>query len=225
MVSFDLSPHTPNMKDIESFVNYTITNYQLTSRLKLHKLLRTHNVKRISESLTRNGRQAEQFFELIRKRDYYNGKIYELLNSAAEQDDPALISDRDEAERYIRKRIMKDHHKVSSIKALIEKHARFQQQYKQEKQSIVDSYSGSTIVYDELKKLNAIKLQLAAKQNMAKESALQEIYLRAAKEQRELSDESQRTLRLLGIPFFAAETQDQGNKLYVLELLQSQLKN
>lgn len=209
------------MKQIESAISHTINNYEQTSKLKQYRRLRAVNCKAITEAVEKNG-QKEQLLELIKKRDYYNHKIYEMLNSAGEIRDPALIIDRGEAEHYISKRILRDQHKVASLRALIEKHARFQDKYKAKKEKIIDNHSSGSASFKFLKKLNTINSQLKAIKDAHKDTALNDMYLEAANEQRQLSEESLRTLRSLGIPYFDSGF-NSANQVFVIDFLQSQL--
>lgn len=211
------------MKDIEPAVAHAIQTYQQTSRLKLHRRLLPENTKVISDAVVQNG-EAELLISLMKKRDHYTARIHELLNNAGEQTDPGLIDDRAEAEHYITKRVLKDSHKVASIRALIEKHARFQDQYKEELLRVEQVSQPKKQVLKGLAKLSAMKDLLAAKEVLRRESALQELYQKAAATQRALGEESVRTLRTLGVPFFAATGEvPEDDKVFVLELLQSQL--
>lgn len=209
------------MKQIESAVSHTIGNYEKTSKLKLYRRLRAANCKTIVQAVEKSG-QKEQLLELIKKRDYYNHKIFELLNGAGEIRDPALITDRVEAEHYITKRILRDEHKVASLRALIEKHSRFENKYRAQKQKLLDKHNSGSSTFKALKKLSSINAQLKAKKDSERDAALKDMYIEAAAEQRRLSDESVRTLRSLGVPFFISEMESD-NQVYVIEFLQSQL--
>lgn len=213
------------MKNIESAVKNTISNYQATSKLKLFRRLRPQNSKKITNSIIKDG-NADHLMDLIKKRDYYTGKIHELLNSAGEESDPKLIASRSEAEHYICKRILKDRHKVASIRSLMEKHKRFQEGYRVEQEQIMKKNSDDSSSYTGLEKLGAMKAQLKAKKQLANDTELREMYLRAAVKQRELSLESSRTLKSLGVPFFVNESKvndPMEDKIFVLEVLQTNI--
>lgn len=209
------------MKKVESAISHTISNYEQTSKLKLYRRLRASNCKAIAKAVELSG-QSEQLLELIKKRDYYNHKILELLNCAGEIRDPALITDRIEAEHYITKRILRDEHKVASIRALIEKHARFEDKYRVQKQKLLEKHSSGSSTFEALKKLSSVNAKLKAKKDAERDTALNDMYLEAANEQRGLSKESMRTLRSLGVPFFDSESNSR-NQVFVIEFLQSQL--
>lgn len=206
--------------NFEHIVTHTIHNYQLTSRLKQHRRLKPENGKIIAEAVVKQGND-KKLLELLKKRDQYNSKIFELLNSAGEQENPALIVDRAEAEHYIRKRILRDRHKVASIKTLIKKHTELQKQWKCDLEQIQEKKLQG-LAYKGLAKLNLMNADLENRLNQAKTEALQDLYGRVSKRQQELSEESERTLRSLGVPFFSTvEETAAENKVFVLELLQS----
>lgn len=215
-----LPPHL--MKHIEAVVAHTVKNYLLTSQLQLHRRLRPENTKEIAKAVANAG-QTDLLLELIRKRDHYAFKIHALLNSAGEQTDPELISDRNEAEHYIARRILLDRHKADTIRTLVEKHAKVQKQFAEKVRKIVEGSKPSGNAYKGLQKLHAANARLEKSQQLAKDEELAQLYQSAMVTQRELSEESDKTLRTLGVPFFAAHGAKTADKVFVLEVLQTRL--
>lgn len=213
------------MKDIEPAVAHAIQIYQKTSRLKLYRRLFPENCKAIAQAVVENG-DAEHLVSLMKKRDHYTAKIHELLNNSGAPDDPGLINSRSDAEHYIIRRVLKDEHKVASIRALIEKHLRFQEQWGYELRRIDQGSQNKRSALKGLAKLGAMADMLAAKDLARQETMFNELYEKVAKTQQELCDESLRTLRDLGIPFFAAIGDvSEDDKVFVLEYLQNHMSN
>lgn len=192
------------MKDVSSAVHRTIHNYQLTSQSKLLKRLTPKNGARIVANLNKR-HQSRQLMELIQKRDYYNNKIYELLNGAGEQPDPTLIEDDYEAEYYLVNRFFKDPEKVDQVRAIIAKHNHFQDEMAEEHAKILREYELKAPTMNGLAKLKAANAASEAKRESSRNMALRALVQNVANRQRELSRESEAMLRELRVPFFCLD--------------------
>lgn len=212
-------------KDISPEVHRAIKNYQLTSNSKLLKRLNHKNASVIISNLQRK-HQEKHLLELIHKRDYYNNKLNELLNSAGEQSDPKLIEDDFEAEYYLARRFSKDPDNVNQVKAIIAKHKQFQQDMAKEHEHILSEFNAKQSKTNGLAKLKAMNASQEASRLQAKEVALRNLYLKAANRQSELARESEAMLRELKVPFFCMDesisiddVQHSKNKAHMIDSL------
>lgn len=162
--------------------------------------------------------QAKQLMELISKRDYYNKKIYELLNSAGEELDALRIDDLAEAEHFIERRFMRQLEKVDQVKSLIEKHTRFYQDMELRHSAILTKYT-SNKSYLGLSKLKTLNSHAERDRETAKAKELGDFYREMMKKQMEYASESAAMLNQLQVPIFAAKELAKKDKEHVLQLL------
>lgn len=202
-------------KDLSSVVHRAVSHYQLTSSSKLLKRLNVKNERRIVGNLTKR-KQEKQLIELLHKRDYYNNKINELLNHAAEETDPKLIDDEDEAEFYLSKRFLKDKEKLHQVKTIILNHIAFHEESTREHEKIVKDFQQKQPAANGLSKLKAMNNASEKSWLVAKEKALKEFYERIYEKQKRLASASEFMLRQLGVPFFCLDND--------LEIEKEQLK-
>lgn len=188
-------------KDLSSVVHRAVLHYQLTSSSKLLRRLNVKNERRIVSNLTKR-KQEKQLIDLLHKRDYYNNKINELLNHAAEETDPKLIDDEDEAEFYLARRFLKDKEKLHQTKTIILNHNAFQEESSREYEKIVNEFQLKQPAANGLSKLRAMNNASEKSWLVAKEKALKEFYERIYEKQKRLASESESMLRQLGVPFF-----------------------
>lgn len=153
-------------------------------------------------------KQHHQLLDIIQKRDYYNNKLYDLLDKAAEQTDPNEILDVHEASHFIKKRLMKDKNAVDRVKALIDKHVRFQKDMAMRQQEIRSRYEDSAVSSVGLSKLKLIGEGDKRRKALELERELKDFYMNIAEEQTKQFEESESALRLLGVPFFVLADDD-----------------
>lgn len=206
------------MKHLPVHVHQTIENYQLTSKSKRFRRLTPKHEKKIVETIAQT-HQSKQLLELIGKRDHYNKKIYELLNSAGEEMDPLRIDDLAEAEHHIERRFMRKIEKVDQVKSLIDKHTRFYQEIEQRQKAILAKYTPSQS-YQGLSKLKSLNSHAERDREQAKAKELQEFYQQVMEKQKAYAAESTSMLKQLQVPFFIGDRdQHNSDKEQVLQLL------
>lgn len=209
------------MKHLASAVHNTIANYQLTSKSKLFHRLKPKHEKRIVDDLVKNDK-AKQLLELIHKRDYYNKKIYELLNTAAEELDPKLIVDETDAEEYLKKIFMQLPEKVQQVESLIKKHTEFQVGAKERYEIIQKKHLADSPKYKGLSKFASMNANSQLKKMQALNSEMRALTSEVSSRQKVLAKESEAMLRILEVPFFTLESELadlERKKVFVLGVL------
>lgn len=197
------------MKHVSAQVHQTIVNYQLTSKSKGFRRLTPKHEKKIVETILQT-HQSKQLMELIGKRDYYNKKIYELLNSSGEEVDPLRIEDLAEAEHHIERRFMRQVEKVDQVKSLIEKHTRFYQDIELRKNALLAKYTSRQSYYG-LSKLKTLNSHSERDRERAKAKELDEFYHEVMQKQKAYAVESAAMLNQLQVPFFAGRSNKQAD--------------
>lgn len=196
-------PGTPNTDQI---VHRTVRNYQLTSRSKKFWRLRPHNETKIAHAIRKKGQQDELAL-LAQKQSYYTDKLHDLLNRAAEERDPRLIQDQQEADWFIRKHVVSDPQKLKLVEFQVWKQQQFHAEFGRELSAAEPPNLG-------LVKLRAVNLDAEKR----RQTASQELYLKYAQQQRLLAKECEDQLRDLEVPFFTGPALSE-DKQFVLDLL------
>lgn len=193
------------MKDITAVVHHQIKNYELTSRSRELFRLRPQNEARISKRIL-DKKLDKQLLELLLKRDRLNRKINEMLDKAAEINDPKKVTDFQEAESFIKRFLLTETEKADQIHALIEKHKNYQSSIAKQRQDIIEKHSKTHMrPLASLSKFSAVQQHEVSQKERALQSELHDFYVGVADSQRTLAFESENMLRHLGVPFFALE--------------------
>lgn len=188
------------MEDISAAVHNTIKTYRLSGSGSYHRL-DPKNEKRITKKLIET-KQHKKLLEIIHKRDHYNKRLYELLDKAGQQNNPAEIFDLLEGFSYIKRHLMTDPSAVEKITALIDKQTRFQKDLAKRQALIKAKYEESALNSTGLAKLKLLDQSDRQKKSKEMNRELNELYMSMASEQTKQSEEAEATLRQLKVPFF-----------------------
>ena len=163
-------------------------------------------------------KHSDDFAQLLSKKDYYESKLFTWLHQNLKLvkgkaplykrpnlPDPLYITNRYHAIQYVEKIIINDDIKVRAIRELIIKHKSFQEDFKKQRDEIIEQYNESKRQIYQNKGpqiLSSINESKIARLREATETDLRSLDERMAYKMKKLSNENHELLRGFKVPFF-----------------------
>ncbi|RLV84869.1 hypothetical protein JA9_000437 [Meyerozyma sp. JA9] len=163
-------------------------------------------------------RHSDDFAQLVSKKDYYESKLFTWLQQNVKLDqgkaspnkrpnlpDPLYITNRYHAVQHVNMVIVNDDMKIRAIRELIIKHKNFQEDFKKQRDELIEQYNERKRQIQQNKGpqiLSGVNESKVAKLREATESNLRSLDERMAYKMKQLSYENYELLRGLKVPFF-----------------------
>lgn len=209
------------MKGVDSAIKHSIENYRLTSRSKTLWRLTPKNESKIARGLAAKKQEAH-LLDLVKKRDYYTKKVLELLNEAAEELNPQLIDDCDEAIYFLKKLITRNPDVLQQIGNLVLKQQHFQQDMSNKEKKLKDMANSLPNGFLNLQKLSAMTQTSKISKKEEVDKKLAEFYVLVSEQQKRLAKECEDALCRLKVPLFCgAKEGDMVQRAQILAFLQA----
>lgn len=223
-------------------VHQVIKNHGRSSK---HPQLNSQNERRIIQKISASAKLRDELLDVVNKRDYYIKKLNRLLEKTIEGEtrvvkpaiEPHLIADRTQATAYLKQVITDDPRTVSRLKEEIAHQHKLQEQWKAEREEIVEKYrllkeATTTKVLKKLEGYHPSKADKIRDGMMAEalnewqakyETELQAYDEKVMSMAHTIATKNINTLETLKIPFFCIEKEYpelKNDRIYILEEIQ-----